>query len=414
MTRSIALITGDLHLMKHAWVNRKTLCGDAEFGLWQLVRIARRCGVPMIMAGDQFNTTSPDRSMMIRMAELLAEVEGCYIQGNHDKVYPSWLKLVARHWSHLEEQPIDLGSGAPDECLGTSWTLESHPLFDHDKTWHAYGLDYLPSKELLADRLSVLEDAITADEGIANLLVLHQAAVPWMPSFACQLFDGMIPACFDMVVAGHVHDPQVATVRTKDGRAIPILSLGGVHLLDVTENPQKKAWLLQADGSLRSVPLLSRLRYEIDLRGLTESERHEKTQHLKTILAAATSVPKVIETPIVYAVCDDGNDLRKVLEAELGDLAYVFVKKDSVRLLEGIDVARLEDIDVRRHAEEGFNHAREVIHQYEPDEDVQRIIDTILVSEVDAALYTSLKTDFQEKHRHAQNQPSYAGKLLPA
>jgi len=409
VSRPIALIAGDLHMMHHAWVDRKTLFGDAEYGLWQIAYLSGKFGLPILLAGDQFNSTSPDLSTlgtMIRMQGFLAETNGCYIQGNHDKTSPPWMKLVVRHWTHLEEGPADLGTGEkpPDGLWDIFRTSGEGPLFDRDKRWHVYGLDYLLSQELLADRLSALGKTIRTDPKVANLLVLHQEVPPWTPAFTCQLLDGMVPDCFDMLVVGHVHDAQVATIRSRRGRPIRMVSPGGVHLLDVTENPRKKIWLLQANGSLLSVPLQSRNRRTINLCGLTESERKKKIKELCTTLSKTVSRSKAIDTPIVYAVCDNASavETRKMLLAELGDTAHLFVsrKAEHEKAVQGIDAARLEDIDVRRYLEDGFVYAQKVIQEHEPDKAVQRIIGSLLASEINPALYHSLKTEFQEKQPH--------------
>lgn len=419
MSRPIALLSGDGHLMKHAWTDRKTLSGDAEYGLWQLASLARRSGLPLVLAGDQFDSMSPDRSMMIRAAEFLADVSGCYIQGNHDKVYPSWMKLVARHWTHLDEQGVDFGShvshGAlPEDCHTTP---ELEPLFEDEKNWRVYGADYLLSSELLQERLHALEQTIEKDPAFANLLVLHQSAVPYAPAFACEMLDGMLPECFDMLLIGHVHEPKTATIRNRNGKAIPTISPGGVHLLDITENPHKKLYVLYSNGSVRSLALQTRHRHRIDLSGLDTAEIRLQLEPVRRALVTAGPRPKVIETPILYVLCDADakKELRTLLESEFGQRVHVFLKDKSEQektptLLQS---QRCEEVDLQRHAEDGFLYAKEVIRRYENDEDVQKIIDTILVSEIDADVYTSLKTDFQERN-HVEDQLRHAGELLPA
>lgn len=420
MSNAIALLAGDWHEMKHAWVGRKTLCGDAEYGLWQLTRIAKRHDLPIIAAGDQFDSMAPDRGIMIRAAEFVADVGGCYIQGNHDKVSPSWMELVARHWTHLEQHSIDLRTGTATsvELEHLFSKQEIPPLFDRDRTWHIHGIDYQLSADRLRERLDALEPIIhPADPDIARLLVLHQSVPPWTPPFACELLDGMVPDGFDLVLVGHVHDPRVASIRNKVGRPVPIVSPGGLHLLDVTENPRKKIRLLRADGSVRSMPLASRHRRDVDLRGLDATQLHEAVQALRESLAGLKPRAKAIAVPIVYAVCDDsaGAALTRLLESELGETAHLFVKTESEhdKAVQGIETVRMEDIDVRRHAEDGFDYAKEVIERNEPDTDVRTIVETILTGELDTDLYANLKTEFQEKH-HAQDQASHAGELLPA
>ncbi len=419
MSNAIALLASDWHEMKHAWVGRKTLCGDAEYGLWQLTRIAKRHDLPIIAAGDQFDSMTPDRGIMIRAAEFVADVNGCYIQGNHDKVYPSWMELVARHWTHLEQHSIDLRTGTETsvELEHLFSKQEIPPRFDRDRTWHVYGIDHQLSADRLRERLDALEPIIhPADPDIARLLVLHQSVPPWTPPFACELLDGMVPDGFDLVLVGHVHDPKVASIGNKVGRPVPIVSPGGLHLLDVTENPHKNVWLLRADGSVRSAPLASRHRHELDLRGLDAAQRREAVRALRETIAGRKARAKVIDMPIVYAVCDDPAGAERMLESELGETVHLFVKTacEHDRALQGLDTARMEEIDVRRHAEDGFDYAREVIERNEPDTAVRTIVETILVSEIDSDLYANLKTEFQENHFHAQDQASHAGKLLPA
>lgn len=419
MSNRVALFSADWHAMKHAWTGRKTLSGDAEYGLWQISRLAKRYGIPIIAAGDQFNSMNPDRGMMIRAAEFLAETNGCYVQGNHDKVYPSWMKLVVRHWTHLDEQGADLGAGnvspvEPDPFVSVP---ELGPLFESDKPWHVYGADYLLSAELLRERLDRLDRTIEPDPRFANLLVLHQSAPPYAPSFACELLDGMIPDRVDLLVVGHVHEPGTATIRNRSGRPIPTISPGGLHLLDITENPHKKAYILYADGSVRSVALQSRRRREIDLCGMDDREIRETIESVRAAISEQKPRSKVIDVPILYAVCDDSTspEVAALLKTELGETAHVFVREkgEPERKADGLETGRPDDIDLRRHSEEGFQYAQEVIRRHEPDRDVQAIIDTILVSEVDASLYATLKTDFKEQ-QHVKDPSGPVGELLPA
>ena len=154
-SKSLLGITADWHMVENDWSGRSQLGGDAEFGLYQVTKYAREQHLPLLAAGDLFSSRTPGRDMMIKTSSYLSGVDGYYIQGNHDKLYPSWMKLVARHWAHLEEQPVelvpepkDLFAAARDERL----ILESEPLFTEDRTWLACLRSGLPDYERTAPR----------------------------------------------------------------------------------------------------------------------------------------------------------------------------------------------------------------------------------------------------------------------
>lgn len=414
----LAGLTGDWHMVENDWTDRNQLGGDAEFGLYQITKYAREHKLPLIAAGDIFSSRTPGRDMMIKTSSYLPQVDGFYIQGNHDKLYPSWMKLVARHWIHLQEQPVelvpeekDLFMAAEDDRLD----VESEPLFPSDRPWHVYGLDYLITADLLRERLEELDASIEPDPSYGRLLVLHQGVPPFMPAPKSELSDGMIPDCFDLVLVGHVHEAALASIRTRSGKPIPMLSPGGLHLTAIDQDPNKKLYVLYADGSIRSRPILTRPKLVVDFSELSGNEILEKAGAIAESFQNLKARPDVIKTPILHAIYDKATspDLEDFLKRTFQDKVHLFFKQQGQEEEETVDMSAVNEIDLRRHGEEGTIYAKEIFHQVESDPEIRALVEAFLDNEVGPKSYERIKTEFQERH-HAPNSQRSATELLPA
>lgn len=418
-SKSLLGITADWHMVENDWSGRSQLGGDAEFGLYQVTKYAREQHLPLLAAGDLFSSRTPGRDMMIKTSSYLSGVDGYYIQGNHDKLYPSWMKLVARHWAHLEEQPVelvpepkDLFAAARDERL----ILESEPLFTEDRTWHVYGLDYRITSELLQEGLDALEASIEPDTSVARLLVLHQGVSPFMPTSTSELADGMVPNCFDLVVVGHVHEAALASVRTKGGKNIPILSPGGLHLTAIDQNPNKKLYILYADGSIRSRPILTRAKMVVDFSKLAGEQVQKKVEEIAVALQNLKARPEVIKTPILHAIYDQkvSPDLEALLQESLQNRVHLFFKKQGEDAEDNVpDWNAVNEIDLKRHSEEGADYAKEIFHRVEPNPEIRSLVEAFLEREACANSYEIIKQKFMD-HYHASNPQCPTGEFLPA
>ena len=392
--RPVGLLTSDWHMMSHAWKGRPELCGDAECVLSQVVRAARERNLPIVAAGDLFDSKRPSIEIMVATRDLIGDVEGDYIMGNHEKTETPWMKLVAPHWNDLAVQLVErLPRDVPHPA---SMTRVLDPLFGMEKPWHVYGLHYFHYANRLADELDRLGAEIDPAPSVARLLVLHQATETLMPVGKCELTDGMIPDCFDLVVVGDYHRPEIFSLRGRSGRPIPCLSPGGLHLTSIREEPEKKLFTLHADGSIDAEPLVTRRVIHVDLCGKTEPEvAHKAEMVLQSVLNSKKPRPAEIDRPIVIADTDMGtaSGAERILYEILGKNVHLFIRTEEERTQE-IDLSLTEDIDVEEYAATGYRFAKEVFYQNEPDPEVQRIAEAFLDHAPSASLYGTLREEF--------------------
>ena len=400
----LAIITADWHIITHAWKSRPTLSGDAECSLRQVADLARRTGLPIIAAGDLFDSKRPDSSSLLLTHELLRDTEGCYIQGNHDKQPLPWMKLVAPAWTHLDKSPITLsGIMPPDDTtdLGPLFSkakIEVPPLFNHGVSrWNIHGIDYVGTKEQLQERLEQIN--IKKGSNIADLLVLHQSSSATMPMDINELFDGMIPDEVDLVVLGHEHTAKVCEVLSCSGRKIPMISPGGFHILSILEDAKKLIYILYTDGSVKSLPLITRRVLSMNLHDKTDSEIREDIAALQQKIKKGRPRPPEIKKPIVYARMNEATapDADRILKAELGDSVHLFLKRERSDADEvEMNMNHLENIDITRHSESGFEYVRSIFHKFESDANVRNMVERLLETEPSEETYQALKSQFLE------------------
>ena len=400
--RPIELITSDWHMMFHAWKQREELCGDAECVLSQVVHAAHTRNLPILAAGDLFDSRQPAVEIMVATGELLRDIDGDYIMGNHDRRPTPWMKLVAPHWNDLVRQPIErVPQDVPENMENTiQGERVLGPLFETEKVWHIYGLNYIDYANRLMDELDDLAGEIEPDPSVARLLVLHQACEALMPVGKFQLTDDMIPDCFDLVVVGDWHCPTIFTLRGKSGRPIPCLAPGGFHLTSIREEPMKKLFTLYSDGGIGAEPLVTRRVINVDLYGMSEDDvSHKANLILDSVLNSTTTRPVEINRPIVVADLDTGttSQAESILRETLGENVHLFLLTEEERKRE-LELCHIEDIDMEQYAATGYQHAKDVFYQNEPNPEVQRIVEAFLDNIPSASLYHALKDKFLNRH----------------
>ena len=400
MTRPLAIMTGDWHLVSHAWKSRPTLSGDAECALRQVAQFSRSSGLPIIAAGDLFDSKHPGMPNLYPAHQLLRETKGYYIQGNHERQSLPWMLLVAPNWRHLENQSVTLTTDGIPHAAEIIWRDDIvilPPLFATDKTWNVYGLDFTGSTPQLRERLDALE--MKDRDGEANLLVLHQSTPQMMPMDLNELQDNMVPDAVDLIVVGHCHQASTFAVTTQSGRSIPGISPGGFHLLSILESPKKRMAVLFSDGSVRTVPLVTRRVLAANLCGKTDSDVREEVATLRRKIKKGKKRPPEIDKPIVYARMNESTsqEAERIVKSELGESAHLFFKRERSDAAPGTpDVSRLENIDIARHTESGFEYIRGIFRDFEPDTEVRGIVEGLLETDPSYETYQTLKSRFLE------------------
>ena len=139
------IAAADLHLNLNMWTNNKAIAYDSLFSLYNILSLADHLKLPVIFAGDTFDTkmiSSELFSHVLEIRKAFPNVDIYYVNGNHDCLSPSWL-------AHLPGNVVKLGKD---------------PVVVNGKT--VAGLDY----QLVAD----FEPALKEVYPYADVLVTHQ------------------------------------------------------------------------------------------------------------------------------------------------------------------------------------------------------------------------------------------------
>jgi len=434
--KPIALLTADWHFMHNTWRHRPEINGDAYVSLNQVVSLAIRLGIPIIAAGDILDTSRPTSSLITELHDLLGGYagKGFYVNGNHDKVKPSWLGALYRKshydtrqssgWMDLTELPLCARPGWPNEWrpfvphaytgirfIDTDkdttyqWTEESPALFPATTDqWCAYGIDYVETAEKLQEKLDELKPYIRKDT--KNLLVLHQGVEGLMPKMSVELFNGMVTDEIDIVLCGHTHISEVLTITTENGKNIPLISPGSLHVCSIDENPRKKVYVLAADGAIWSTPLATRRVISVNFSGSTEAEIRSiavkvvatlKKKRKKTVPLEQYLLDK-IDVPLLRVVYDTSTTpkVKAIFETALRDAevtAHLFYTNRTEKVASELETVVQDGINAT-FVNSGFDYAKAAFRQLEKDKKVRRIVESILENNPSQESYETLKKEF--------------------
>ena len=403
----VAILTSDWHMMPNAWKWRPTLCGDAECSLRQIADESRRTTIPILAAGDLFNVKMPDVATLLSTYRLLRNTPAgcCFTQGNHERTRVPWMQLVAPEWAHASTHPVTLEPELYTACnlqYEENAALTLPPIFDNPKkAWNIFGIDYTDYLDSLQSQLDALEaDLVEQDledtPDTVNVLMLHQTASPLCAISQYELTDRMIPDCFDLVIVGHWHKASMFNLFSKSGRSIPCLSPGSLHMWSISEEPKKYRHVLFNDGSIRSTPLQTRRMITMAISGLTDTEIKGVGNAVLASINKPDTRPEAIRAPIVYAMRDNETSpaAESILEQLFGDKAHLFMKPLVDNSSEHVDTAVMEDIDLHKYADGGFQYAKEVFYNHEKDAVVRHLVESMLENDPSFDLYQTLKNKF--------------------
>jgi hypothetical protein len=281
----ICVLTADWHVAKSAWA-RSGIDGDARAALADVVDYCTAQQLPLIAAGDLFDTPdpAPDDVAAVRAALDRLQAGGCgvyFVQGQHERVPGGtpWLAAIHAWPRHLDGRTFRFAR--PD----------GRPLSVH-------GLDWRPGPRLGA--------ALAAIPAGVDLLVCHQVWRELMGGqAACEGRLADIPGV-PWVVTGDLHKHLRRTLTRGDGSTLEVLSPGSLALQSIDEEPRKQFFVLgvDADGDydVASVPLRSRYARTVDattpeqLEGLLGSELERA---FEAAAARAAPLPPGLARPLL-------------------------------------------------------------------------------------------------------------------
>lgn len=302
MPKPLAVFAADTHLADRLWTSRD-MTGDAYASFAQLVDAALKYRVPLVLAGDIFDShVNRSRAVTFAYGQLdrlhAAGLEAWYVNGNHDQSDPPWLDAhpAARHL-HLD-------------------TVKLGPFT-------AWGLDYTPAP-LLQVALAQAPDGIT-------MAVCHQ---PWLEfrkggGGAHGSFADVCKA--HRLFTGDLHEYKWLTAVNRGGRPMEVLSPGSTCLTSVDEaDDVKTASVWMDDGSWRRLKLKTRRRLIVDAADEAGLGAHLALldKRLAAVADATRGYDERVRRPILWVRYPwHVPDVRERVAAAAGDRAWLFFRE---------------------------------------------------------------------------------------
>lgn len=329
--RYLALFLADAHLQEGAWPSRlPELAGDALCSFRQAVTIAIKHQVPIISAGDLFDTRQPSSYVVDRYIDEIRRLQHAlqkkevffFISGQHELANPPWASLA--------EGTCDINNrfrGFGSEDSGVV---------------NIFGMNWCPS-EVLPERLArAKEQSLLVRNELPKeiaqrdrlVLVCHQVwkeLTNFSPEGALADIEG-----FGLVVTGDRHHGKEFTVNGPDG-VTRVLSPGALAPQNITEPAEPRAWLLADDMSLKAVPLQHRVIYDISAFETSADLAEFLQDSLPELLDPEQyrDLPNELQLPILAASVQPGAPVAPELVQQLRGMcagkAHLFLTATDLR-----------------------------------------------------------------------------------
>jgi predicted phosphodiesterase len=302
----LAVVSGDTHLTKHAWVKHPTLCDDAYIAFEAIISYCIQWEVPLVLLGDIFDTQRPDSETLQRFCRQMSAMQHhglpvYFIQGNHDYASPPW------PWVH-------------------EWPSRAHRNPFRLGLLKCCGIDYTP-RDKLQEELDLVPEG-------TDVLLMHQA---WAEMQTIGATDGSFQQIKNVrcLLTGDYHVHNIYQGMIEGGtRQIPVVSPGSICMQALNESPTKAAYCLGATAAgvlifedLR-LPTRPFAHLEVKWPGqLAEVERFLLQQRAQ---AAPQSLPPEIRQPLVrISFADNIPDAHQRLVAACGNDFHLFAEPQS-------------------------------------------------------------------------------------
>jgi hypothetical protein len=305
MPEPILVMSSDTHLWKRAWARHQDLCDDSYKSLEQIVDLAVKLGVPLLLAGDIIDKQKPDPETVSVLVSQITSMESSglalyYTQGQHEyDANTPWLGALSDWPTHIHEKTVKL-----DKVGGVS----------------IYGLDWTPANAVKAKLAAVPRNT--------TLLVCHQVWTDFMgdkPGTAeCSLSDVHNTR---MVLTGDYHSHVRKKAKNAQGEPLEVFSPGSTCMQSIDEDPSKYVYVLSDDMSVASYKLDTRSCYRVILGSPADLDAFLASPDLKDLLAYDDKDP--LGKPILDVLCSkvilDGH---KRITAAVADKAFLFIRMD--------------------------------------------------------------------------------------
>lgn len=279
--KPVAIIAADTHIDEFIWTDRSEIRGDAYHGFSQLVDLAVKHSLPLIIAGD-FLECLPVNYPTSRTIEFLhgrlrylndCGVEFRFINGQHDG-------------SVSASTPWPVAIGFADSYRD----FETETINGVEFTF----MSYRP-KKYLGDLLHELEES--------QVVICHQVWQELMGGRSCEGSLSRIPA--KLVISGDYHQFKSVAVTRADGKGkLTAVSPGATHIRKINEPTEHFALKLYSDLSVKRIPLSSRRIMHVGVTG--KDDLHDLLEYSDKLIRECKKYAKQHKLPpeISTAVLD--------------------------------------------------------------------------------------------------------------
>lgn len=287
------VFSADLHLKKNLIARFPEAQGDTLFGLRQVVDLANRHEVPLVLGGDIFDRPVLNSEVFVGARRVLESARHPVhvTMGNHDRAYPKWSSaLPVRDLAHQEDSPTEFRG-----------------------VW-VQGIDCLDSQEV--------ESAYTRVASNIDVLVGHQSLADLYPmDHSYRLESAWVPDSVSLALLGHIHAPDVYPLL---GGAQPprIVYSGSTAVLSIAEPKEKSCVLVYDDLSWERVPI--RVRAYHDYLIHCDSDVAKLAEGVaQGALEPDKELPPEVQKPFMRLTYDSRNVGAARLRELVGDRAYL-------------------------------------------------------------------------------------------
>lgn len=292
MRQAQLLITADWHVRKYdrVWYRRPELSGDTQYGISQVVAMAKQLEVPVLLLGDVFEQKLQQSDALSVMWSAIEALRRCdlriyYVQGQHELSQPPLLNAIHDWPIHIHGRAI--------MCGGRK----------------IYGLDYRPAGAVVESLRGVPSDA---------MLATHQVWKNFMGEDRGDAWFADTPAT--TILTGDFHHMMISQYGAQT-----VISPGPICMQAINEPSRKYVIVLYADGTYEPVQLQSRGCYAVHLDTAEELVKFADTWPDAAARTPQFGVPAPIATNILivrYAPWIP--DALPTLEKVVGTSAHLF------------------------------------------------------------------------------------------
>lgn len=240
-------VAGDVHLREHTWAARPNLFGDSYYSLDQIRRYCVKNSLPLILAGDTFQTSKPTAEDVEWFRDVADDFEQkglpiYYIQGQHDRAVPPWPSAVHSWPVSIDNNRVKLNDVS------------------------IMGFDNKDSIDLQIALDNMVEPV--------DILVLHQMAYDVFPHDGAWNFKlEWVKDKAKIVALGDYHEPVTF------GQNPVGFYTGSMHLQSLSEPTTKSFVVLEYDSSkpaectINRIPLVTRQFFTCNISSSEDVER---------------------------------------------------------------------------------------------------------------------------------------------